>query len=95
VLLFDGVFLLRHELREYFDFSVFVRADFAVTVRRAEQRDVQLFGNVEEVRRRYRERYVPGQQLYLSSAQPERWASIILDNNDPAMPYIEDAVSHS
>jgi len=95
VLLFDGVFLLRHELRAYFDFSVFVRADFAVTMRRAEQRDVQLFGNVEEVRRRYRERYVPGQQLYLSAAQPERWASVIVDNNDPAMPRIEDAASHS
>lgn len=89
VLVFDGVFLLREELRGHFDFSVFVRADFAVTVRRAEQRDVELFGNVEEVRRRYYERYVPGQQLYLSAAQPERWASIVVDNNDPTMPHIE------
>jgi uridine kinase len=92
VLLFDGVFLLRNELRGHFDFSVFVRADFAVTTRRAEQRDIQLFGDVEEVRRRYRERYVPGQQLYLSTAEPERWASIIMDNNDPAVPRIDGAV---
>ncbi len=92
VLLFDGVFLLRAELREYFDYSVFVQADFAVTTQRAEQRDVALFGDVEEVRRRYRERYVPGQQLYLSAAQPERWASIVIDNNDPTMPRIQRAV---
>jgi uridine kinase len=57
-------------------------------VRRAEARDVQLFGSVEEVRRRYRERYVPGQQLYFRTAQPERWASIVVDNNDPADPEI-------
>jgi len=91
VLLLDGVFLLRSELREQFDYSVFVRADFEVTTQRAEQRDVALFGSVEEVRRRYRERYVPGQRLYLSVAQPERWASIILDNDDPAAPRIQGA----
>jgi len=91
ILLFDGVFLLRSELREYFDYSVFVQADFATTTQRAERRDVALFGDVEEVRRRYRERYVPGQQLYLSAAQPERWASIILDNNDPAAPQIRES----
>ena len=44
---------------------------------------------VDEVRRRYEERYVPGQRLYLSSVRPERWASVIVDNNDPASPVLE------
>jgi uridine kinase len=92
ILLFDGVFLLRDELRAHFDFSVFVRAAFEVTIRRAEQRDVYLFGSVEEVRNRYRRRYIPGQQLYFRTAQPERWASVIVDNNDPMRPRIEGAV---
>src|SRR5215472_1342818 len=59
VLLFDGVFLLRSELRQYFDYSVLVQADFEVTIKRAEQRDLHLFGSIEEVRLRYRERYIP------------------------------------
>lgn len=88
VLLLDGVFLLREELREHFDFSVFVHADFAETLRRAEQRDLALFGTVDEIRRRYQERYVPGQRLYLDSAQPERHASVVVDNNDPSAPRI-------
>lgn len=88
ILLFDGVFLLRPELREQFDFSVFLRADFRTTVARAEQRDLQLFGSVEEVRRRYQERYVPGQRLYLASVDPERRASLVLDNNDPLNPMV-------
>ena len=74
----------------YFDFSIFLQADFAVTVARAEVRDAHLFGGLEELRRRYQERYVPGQRLYLAEAQPERWASIVVDNNDPLRPFVVD-----
>ena len=89
VLLFDGVFLLRPELREYFDFSVFLQVDFSVTLERAAQRDVELFGSADELRRRYAQRYIPGQQLYLSWARPDRIASIVVDNNDPWHPRVE------
>lgn len=93
VLVFDGVFLLRPELRDYWDFSVFLRADFDVTLKRAEQRDLALFGSIEEVRRRYLERYIPGQRLYLASAQPELHASVVIDNNNPAAPFISCGVA--
>jgi uridine kinase len=88
VLLLDGVFLLRPKLREYFDFSVFVHADFDVTVARAEVRDATLFGSAEAVRRRYTARYVPGQQMYLAEVHPERIASVIIDNSDQAVPVL-------
>ena len=86
VVLFDGVFLLCPELREYWDFSIFVRADFEVTMKRAEKRDLELFGSVAKLRRRYEQRYVPGQKLYISEVPPERCASVVIDNNDPAHP---------
>jgi uridine kinase len=92
ILLFDGVFLLRPGLREHFDFSIFLRADFSVTIARAEHRDLSLFGTVEEIRRRYHERYVPGQRLYLSQVQPECLASVVINNNDPLRPIVEHAV---
>jgi uridine kinase len=92
VLVFDGVFLLRPELREYFDFSIFLRVDFGITLARAERRDLPLFGSVEEIRRRYGERYVPGQRLYLRQVQPERLASIVIDNNDPGRPIVVRSV---
>ncbi len=91
VLLFDGVFLLRPELRHYWDFSVFLRADFEVTVKRAEARDLELFGTPARVRRRYQRRYVPGQRLYLSQVRPEARASVVVDNNDPVRPVIVPA----
>ena len=86
VLLFDGVFRLRSELRPYWDFSIFVRADFDVTVARAEARDHHQFGSNALVRQRYAERYVPGQRLYLAEAQPEPYASVVVDNNDAVHP---------
>ena len=92
VLIFDGVFLLRPELRDHFDFSIFLRADFRVTVARAEDRDLHLFGSIQEIRQRYDNRYVPGQRLYLAEVQPERWASVVINNNDPLRPIIEYAV---
>lgn len=91
VLLFDGIFLLRPALRDHWDFSVFVRVDFEVAVERAEKRDLELFGSLSNLRFRYEQRYVPGQRLYLSEVQPERWASVVVDNNDPVHPRIAHA----
>jgi uridine kinase len=89
ILILDGIFLHRPEIRVGIDFSIFVQADFDVTVARAERRDAERFGGIEEARRRYRERYVPGQQLYLRDVHPERLASIVINNNDPARPFVD------
>jgi uridine kinase len=86
VLLFDGVFLLRPELRPFWDFSVFVQADFDEIVCRAEARDSELMGGVEAVRERYRNRYIPGQKLYFSRCRPQEIAEVVIDNTDVSDP---------
>src|SRR5262249_10302997 len=88
VLLFDGVFLLRPGLAGHWDFTVFVEASFETILARAEQRDAASFGGVEEVRRRYGQRYVPGQRLYLAEVRPRERADVVVDNNDPRNPMI-------
>jgi uridine kinase len=88
ILLFDGVFLLCSELAEYWDFTIFVESSFEVTLARAERRDAVLFGSGEEVRRRYRQRYIPGQMLYLVECCPKERAQVIVDNNDPQNPIV-------
>jgi uridine kinase len=86
VLLFDGVFLLRRELIDIWDFSVFVAVPFTETQRRAAARDAALFGGEEATLRRYAARYVPGHRLYLAEAHPERLAGAVVDNRDPDHP---------
>jgi uridine kinase len=88
VLLFDGVFLLRPELRALWDLRVYLHVSESVTLARAVQRDVQLFGSQDEVRRRYERRYLPGQALYREEASPLEYADIVLDNTHPANPMV-------
>jgi len=80
VLLFDGIFLHRPELRSHWDFSLFLEVDFSLTVPRAQQRDRTT--PPDEVLRIYATRYVPGQRLYLATEQPTALASIVIDNAD-------------
>ncbi|UCD04989.1 MAG: uridine kinase [candidate division WOR-3 bacterium] len=88
ILLFDGVFLLRPELNELWDLSIFVQIDFSVSLQRALNRDLPLFGTKEEIIHRYEKRYIPGQRIYLREAKPQRVADIVIDNNDPNNPEI-------
>jgi uridine kinase len=83
VLLFDGVFLLREELRQFWDFSIFVDTGFDVTLARALVRDVSLFGSEQAVRERYESRYIPGERIYLERHRPREHADAIVTNNDP------------
>jgi uridine kinase len=86
VLLFDGVFLQRPELRGCWELSIFVDVSPDETVRRALVRDAELFGDAGIVRERYRRRYLPAQQLYRADAQPAERADVVIDNEDPARP---------
>jgi uridine kinase len=85
---FDGVFLLRPELERCWDLSVFVQVDPAVSLQRASKRDVALFGARDAIERRYRERHLPGQELYMSQMNPEQGADVLIDNNDPTSPVL-------
>lgn len=82
IVLFDGVFLHRDELACYWDMSIFLDVSFDTVLQRAIERDAELFGSAEEVRRRYVDRYIPGERIYLSSCYPAQRATIVIDNND-------------
>ena len=89
VLLFDGIFLQRPEIAKSWDYIIFLVVDFSVSVERAELRDSELMGGVEAVRDRYAERYIPGQRVYLECCLPCEKADSVVNNNDPANPWIE------
>jgi len=89
LLLFDGVFLQRPELRDGFDLSIFVTVSVDEVLRRALERDVPLLGARDEVERRYRTRYIPGQRLYIADARPDAIADVLVRNDDPVAPVLE------
>ncbi|HEX8973374.1 uridine kinase [Oryzihumus sp.] len=84
VLLVDGIFLHRPELRPCWDWSVFLQVDFAVSVPRGAARD----GTDPDPAADSQQRYVQGQRLYLAECAPYRHASAVIDNADLAAPRV-------
>lgn len=84
ILVFDGIFLHRPELRACWDISVFLAVDFEVSIARCAARDGVLPADLVSGNRRY----VEGQKLYLRECEPERHASIVIDNNDLNAPVL-------
>ena len=85
VLVFDGVFLMRPELIDRWDLRIFVSTALEKTVDRAVIRERQV-GSPAEVQRRWRERYIPAQQLYFATVRPTDRADIIVHNDEPQQP---------
>ncbi len=90
ILIFDGIFLLRPELLTHWDFKIFLDVPFEVTAKRVldRQKDKDYIGQKNDIERRYRVRYIPGQKLYLSEANPKEKADIIIDNSNPNNPLL-------
>jgi len=88
IILFDGIFLNRDELYKYWDISIFLDVSFETVLKRAIKRDVEYFGSENEVIKKYKNRYIPGEQIYLSKCNPKFRADIVIDNNDWNNPVI-------
>jgi len=85
VLLFDGVFLMRPELIDRWELRILVSTAFAETVDRAMLRGQEVL-SAAEVERRWRDRYIPAQQLYFAAVRPTDHADIVVYNDDPPRP---------
>jgi uridine kinase len=89
VVVVDGAFLLRPELRDCWDYTIWVRVDWATMLERAAARDVAWVGSEQEVRRRYRRLWVPLHRRYERDTGAPELADAVVDNTDPDHPRIE------
>lgn len=87
-LIIDGVFLLRPELRRWWNLGIYVHVPDEVSLARAIARDSDVYGGPEETEMKYRSRYLPGQALYRMEAHPQDAALVVIDNSDPDRPEV-------
>jgi uridine kinase len=80
VLMVDGIFLHRPELRSCWDLSIFLKVDFEVSLPRGAQRGPTF--DATDAASLSNQRYVGGQQRYLRECEPEQRADIVIDYND-------------
>jgi uridine kinase len=84
VLVFDGIFLHRPELRGYWDFSIFLEVGFHISIPRVAQRG-EGSGDADAPENR---RYVEGQKIYLRDCRPKTFATMTIDNENLAAPHV-------
>jgi uridine kinase len=84
VLLVDGIFLHRPELRSYWDQSVFLDVPFEQSYRRMAKRD----GSDPSPFALSNRRYLEGQGIYFAECKPQKLASILVDYADLENPRI-------
>jgi uridine kinase len=84
ILVLDGIFLHRDELRSYWDFSIFLDVGFEFSIPRCAARD----GSSPDPQAAANHRYVAGQQLYLQRCQPREHATLVVNNEALAAPFI-------
>lgn len=85
ILVFDGIFLHRPELRAYWDYSIFLDVPFDVSVPRGAARG---YGDPDPAAP-VNHRYIEGQRLYLAECAPAAHATVVVDNSDLAAPRLK------
>jgi uridine kinase len=85
ILLLDGMFLHRRELRDAWDLSVFLRVEWTRNHRLRGATGTPARADLEAPATR---RYQDGQRLYFRECAPWEYASIVVDNDDLAAPFV-------
>lgn len=95
VLIVDGSFLQRPEIRLGWDEVVYLDVDFEIAVERGVRRDAVRLGGVEAARRAFEQRYHTACRRYLREIAPTARPSIVVDNNDVSQPTLRLIGGHA
>ncbi|MEW6644104.1 MAG: uridylate kinase [Pseudomonadota bacterium] len=82
ILIVDGTFLQRPELRRGWDLTIFIDTSEAIAERRGIARDAASAGDSDAVRSLYASRYRPAYDLYAEQSAPAASADVVIGNDD-------------
>jgi uridine kinase len=94
VLLVEGAFLLKPELRRWWDYAIWLDICFETMVGRAAARDIAWVGDDAKVRARYEGFWTEAHGLYEACGARDA-AHAVIDNEDPANPRLVRAARPS
>lgn len=78
VLIIEGVFLQRKELKDLFDFVMYIDVPKEERLRRVLKRDTYI-GNEREIEEKYKKRYFPAEDYYVKTCHPSKCANLQYD----------------
>jgi len=89
VLIVDGTFLQRPELRDGWDLTIFVATSETVAEQRGVDRDSDRLGGKEAAEHLFAQRYRPAFELYDRLCSPAQSADVIVKNDDFSLPTLQ------
>lgn len=89
VILFEGIFLFRHDYRNHYDLSIWVDCDFNTAFKRAMLRNQEQL-TLTELIRDYKTIYFPAQHIHLDKDHPKEYADVVYINSNYK---IEESIS--
>ncbi|WP_066869635.1 P-loop NTPase fold protein [Clostridium mediterraneense] len=78
VLLLEGVFLQRKELKDYLDFVIYLDVPQEIRLDRVLKRDVYI-GSTDDIKNKYNRRYFPAEDRYILECSPSKNADFVLE----------------
>lgn len=81
VVIIEGVFLQREELKNIFDFIIYINVNKEKRIERILNRDIYI-GNHDDILRKYNVRYFPAEEKYCLENEPIKNANFILNEED-------------
>ncbi len=88
VLIVDGSFMQRPPVASLWDQRIFLETDLSTARRRGVERDAAALGGEEATEALYDARYHAAARIYLAAVDPVARATIVVDNNELAVPRI-------
>jgi uridine kinase len=83
ILVVDGTFLQRPEIRDLWDECIWVNTPLQIARRRGVERDADLLGGSEAAERLFSKRYHAAAQIYINAVAPAERASVVFGNEHP------------
>ncbi|MCI7767903.1 MAG: uridine kinase [Oscillospiraceae bacterium] len=77
VVIIEGIFLQRDELRDLFDFMIFIDIPEDVRLKRVLERDGYI-GSKEQIAAKYNSRYFPAERFYCGKCSPALTAQLVI-----------------
>lgn len=79
ILLLEGIFLQRKEIKKYLDFIIYLDVPRDVRLNRVLTRD-EYIGGLEDIKHKYERRYFPAEEKYILEYSPIENADFVLTN---------------
>ncbi|PHA01862.1 uridine kinase [Bacillus pseudomycoides] len=88
IFIVDGTFLFKQELKQLFDYKIFVETDFKIARERGSKREAQAFGSEEKAEDMFLRRYHAACHMYIEEHAPKDCADVVLINNNIEEPVV-------